>query len=142
MPPLRTNDTIEPVSKALHSTPTRVRLDCFVRPYGSQPYSVAHTAPAIKLCGHIATAQAEWGIRFMMRKGFTLIELLVVVAIIAILGGLLIPIIVDARRGGLKTQDINNMRQIGMGITTYRDLVRNPNLNPSSLSLLFCRPCP
>ena len=70
-------------------------------------------------------------------NAFTLIELLVVISIITILAGLLFPVITKARRGALKTADVNNMRQLGKGIFQYRELVRNPNLNPSSLSLMF-----
>ena len=71
------------------------------------------------------------------KQAFTLIELLIVIAIIAILAGLLIPAITSARRSAMNTQDLNNLRQLGIGISMYRDVVRNPNLNPSSLSHMF-----
>ena len=53
-------------------------------------------------------------------RGFTLIELMVVIAIIAVLAVLAIPAIGLARREMAKVKCSNNLRQIGMGIETYR----------------------
>ena len=53
-------------------------------------------------------------------RGFTLIELLVTVSIIAILIGILMPVIARVRGDVEKTSCAGNLRQVGIAITSHR----------------------
>jgi prepilin-type N-terminal cleavage/methylation domain-containing protein len=54
-------------------------------------------------------------------RGFTLIELLVVIAIIAILAVVLLPVLGEAKDQAVRTVDVNNLKQLILGLSLYSD---------------------
>jgi prepilin-type N-terminal cleavage/methylation domain-containing protein/prepilin-type processing-associated H-X9-DG protein len=66
---------------------------------------------------------------------FTLIELLVVIAIIAILAAVLLPVLSAARKKGMQTTCINNLRQLAVGMNLY--INDNNNTFPGIASRMY-----
>ncbi|UCG50357.1 MAG: DUF1559 domain-containing protein [Phycisphaerales bacterium] len=55
------------------------------------------------------------------RGAFTLVELLTVIAIVAVLMGILVPVLSSARASARKVACLSNLRQIGVAIHSYSD---------------------
>lgn len=55
------------------------------------------------------------------KRAFTLIEILVVIAIVAIIAAIIFPVFAKAKKSALATQDIEQLRQVYIGLNLYRE---------------------
>jgi prepilin-type N-terminal cleavage/methylation domain-containing protein len=84
----------------------------------------SHSAPGRSGCRRKVFAAASG-------KGFTLIELLVVISIIAILAGMLLPVLARSKEIGKRISCINNLHELGISLRMYAD--DNDGCDPARL---------
>ena len=72
-----------------------------------------------------------------LKRGFTLIELLVVMTIIALLAGMLTPVVIEAIKQAEIVDCTSNLKNLGIGLEQYKNMSSRRRAYPQATGPVF-----